>query len=219
VDERHCLLLRHAETDANIENRFISDTDIGLNSYGRRQAEVMRAILDVRSFGRIVSSPTRRCIDTAKLLLTGVSAPPGIATDTRLCEVRAGALEGLLRSDTESSSLGDLLTAWEAEQNDWILANTRRWGGPENIPEPLADAQTRIRSVWEDLIARDEVRSSLLISHGTILRLLICDLLGIPRSRYRSLRINTCGYFDVMFTSGCGGVRLVALFPGPDIDS
>lgn len=217
ANERHCLLFRHAETSANVENRFVSATDLSLNARGRRQIQILRPRFKDLAFDRVICSPARRCKDTAKLLLGSSTSQTCIMTDSRLLEVRAGALEGLRRGDAESSPLADLLIAWEAEHNQWISENAERWGGTASTPEPLIDAQRRIRKVWDELVSDSGIRSSLIISHGTVLRLLICALLGVPRSQYRSLRIDTCGYFDIVYRKGSADARLVALVPGPKL--
>ena len=215
--ERHCLLFRHAETSANVENRFVSDTNLGLNARGRRQIEILKPRFKGRKFDRVLCSPARRCKETAGRLLEALPSHNGIATDSRLLEAKAGALEGFRREDAQSSSLADLLVAWEAERTQWISENAERWGGMVRTPEPLIDAQRRIWEVWDELVFDEDVQSSLVISHGTILRLLICALLGMPRSQYRSLRIDTCGYFDIAYRNGSADARLIALIPSPDL--
>lgn len=213
---RRYVLFRHAETDANIENRFVSGSDFALNDYGRRQLQVLRADFSGRSFDAVFSSPARRCIETAEALVAGSSCSAmRVVEDRRLREVDAGVLEGLRRDEAELSDVRDLLLAWESEQTDWITANAGLWGGPGAVPEPLALAAERIASLWRQVLHQKNVRSALIVSHGTILRLLVCNIVGIPFSRYRAFRIETAGYFEVAVDDSSHETRLVALAPGP----
>ncbi|MBD3353219.1 MAG: hypothetical protein GF364_17195 [Candidatus Lokiarchaeota archaeon] len=65
-------LVRHGETNYNLENRFQGITDVSLNHKGKKQAKKSAKYLfdwsvkNNRYFDIILSSPLNRCIETAK---------------------------------------------------------------------------------------------------------------------------------------------------------
>ncbi|MBR5636167.1 MAG: histidine phosphatase family protein, partial [Pseudobutyrivibrio sp.] len=63
------LLLRHGQTDLNVQKRLQGSSDIPLNERGREQARETKAFLDKQGLKvtRIISSPLERAIETGSL--------------------------------------------------------------------------------------------------------------------------------------------------------
>ncbi|MCD8398698.1 MAG: histidine phosphatase family protein [Lachnospiraceae bacterium] len=85
-------MMRHGETDWNLQKRMQGRADIPLNAAGleqaRRAAEELREI----RFDRIYSSPLCRARVTAERIAEGRGLP--VLTDERLTEIGFGILEG-----------------------------------------------------------------------------------------------------------------------------
>ena len=62
-------LIRHGETQFNVEGRFIGMVDVPLNIRGRKQAEYAAAALENTLFDVAYSSPLSRSYETAKIIL------------------------------------------------------------------------------------------------------------------------------------------------------
>jgi probable phosphoglycerate mutase len=60
--------MRHAETDWSRQHIYIGSKDISLNSYGESQARKIAELLKYEVITRIVSSPLRRAMQTAKII-------------------------------------------------------------------------------------------------------------------------------------------------------
>ncbi|HKE36237.1 MAG TPA: histidine phosphatase family protein, partial [Candidatus Baltobacteraceae bacterium] len=88
---------RHGETDWNYEGRYQGQRESTLTELGRRQAEALAGALADSGARRILSSPLRRCVDTARPLAErlGIS----VETDDRLLEIAHGNWEGRLRAE------------------------------------------------------------------------------------------------------------------------
>lgn len=88
-------ILRHGETDLNVQGRLQGWLDAPLNENGvRAAAETGRALREIR-FDRAISSPLRRAVETARLILAENASQPPVETDGRLREISFGDWEGL----------------------------------------------------------------------------------------------------------------------------
>ncbi len=98
---RELYVLRHGETEWNVEGRMQGALDSALTPRGRaqaqRQAEIFQS-LDLEG-ADIFSSPQGRAIETAKIALA--VHMPDLRTDDRLREIGVGAWAGRLRCDLE----------------------------------------------------------------------------------------------------------------------
>lgn len=86
-------ILRHGETVWNTEGRLQGMADIELNENGIRLARITGEKLKHVSFDLAISSPLKRSLQTAHLVLAGRDIP--VQTDERIQEITFGAWEGL----------------------------------------------------------------------------------------------------------------------------
>ena len=109
------LLIRHGETDWNVEKRLQGHTDIDLNREGVRQATALgRALLD-EPLDAIFSSDLKRAFGTAQ----GIAIPRGmsIQLDKGLRERCFGAFEGLNHPEI-SDRFPEDYAAWKRRDID-----------------------------------------------------------------------------------------------------
>ena len=147
-------LLRHADTAWSVERRIQGRTDVPL---------LPRAsLLLPEGFGkmRIVSSPLRRCLETAALL--GCRGPE---REPRLAEMSWGAWEGR-RLEELRAELGEAMRDNEARGWDF------RPEGGESPREVLA----RVRPWLAEVAARGE--PTLAITHRGVIRAVLAEALG-----------------------------------------
>ena len=166
-------LARHGETVWHAEHRYAGSSDVALTEVGAQQAEQLGRWAGARSLGGIYSSDLTRAIRTA--------APAAQATgyetivDPRLREVHFGVAEGM--------TAAQLRERWPAEWSAFELH-------PATAPFPDGEAGTAaIDRAWPALleIADRGVEDVLVGMHATLIRLLLCRVLGIDPDRYRSL--------------------------------
>jgi hypothetical protein len=92
-------LVRHGETDWNVEGRLQGWTDIPLNATGIEQAHAAASVLAGRPIGSVLSSDLSRARDTAAMI--AAAAGREVLTDPALRERNYGVAEGrLFRSST-----------------------------------------------------------------------------------------------------------------------
>ena len=160
-------LVRHGETDWNLEGRFQGQADPPLNANGLAQARQLAGLLAVTSLHALYCSDLRRALLTAQIIGEALSLTPQV--DQRLREIRLGEWEGML-PELIKSQYPEL---WLSRQLDPV--HVRPPSG-ENLLE-LAER------VWPaaDQIARGHTGAAVLIvSHGVTLACLICRARSLP---------------------------------------
>lgn len=168
-------LIRHGETVWHADNRYAGGTsDIDLTEAGRRQAEQLASWASVEHFDAVVTSPVRRAMETARPISAASGLPLETVEDLR--EVDFGVAEGR--------------TVEELIELDADMVR-RFWADPAAHPfpgaeEPLAAAR-RAGNALRAIADRHRGGTVLVVAHNTLLRLGICDLLGLPVDRYRQL--------------------------------
>jgi probable phosphoglycerate mutase len=179
------LLVRHGESEGNVERRMQGHLDLHLSETGRAQVRLLAAWLERHSIGwdHALTSPLARAKQTAELLAT-ITGLPAAETTPDLAELRAGSLEGL----TREQMLEKFPSFLERPVTD--LGDFAEFGG-----ESYEDVQIRARRLIDHLERqyRDPPKRVLIVGHGGInfqlLKLLICE----PVPRVCILRMGNCG--------------------------
>lgn len=95
------VLIRHGETDWNLEGRWQGQADVPLNRHGLAQAHRMAQELSKTArLDAIYSSDLERARQTAAALESATGLP--VRLDQRLREIHQGEWQGLLVSEIES---------------------------------------------------------------------------------------------------------------------
>ena len=153
-------MIRHGETDWNLQHKLQGMTDIPLNANGRRAAELTRDCLQNVKFDVAFSSPLIRAKETADIILEGRDVD--IILDERIREVGFGTFEG-----TNSSEFAEGIKKFFTQPECFVATN-----GAESYESLLE----RERSFWNDLCTNPEYQDStiLLATHGAALNGLLC---------------------------------------------
>lgn len=192
------VLMRHGESQWNLENRFTGWTDVDLTETGREQARKAGELLKKEGFEFDIafSSVLKRAIRTLWITLDAMDAmhtPVGL--NWRLNERHYGALQGLNKAETAAKYGEDQVLVWRRAYA--IAPNPLERDDPRHprfdkryskIPadqlpatECLKDTVDRVVPFWNDSIAPAlrSGRSVLVAAHGNSLRALIKHLDGI----------------------------------------
>lgn len=101
---KNLILIRHAKS--SWDDPALDDRDRPLNGRGKRDAPLMGAVLKERGLSpdRIVSSPARRALKTAKSIATAIGHPVGeIALDERVYLAEATTLLEVIQQFPETA--------------------------------------------------------------------------------------------------------------------
>ena len=96
----HLLLIRHGETDWNVEGRWQGQADVALNSRGLLQAEQIANSLCSVKIQAIYSSDLQRALQTAEALARKKELI--VQIDPRLREIHQGEWQGLKIEEIET---------------------------------------------------------------------------------------------------------------------
>ncbi|HZB30922.1 MAG TPA: bifunctional RNase H/acid phosphatase [Streptosporangiaceae bacterium] len=166
------LLLRHGETPLSVERRFAGVGDIPLTDTGAAQARAAAAALAAAGVDAIVSSPLRRCRDTAKEIAAVVGA--SVREEDGFRETDFGAWEGLTFAEARER--------WPEQLSAWLA-------DPAVAPpdgESFADTARRVGTALDKLMVRYRHQTVLVVSHVTPIKLLLRQaLLAPPETLYR----------------------------------
>ncbi|MEE1314756.1 MAG: histidine phosphatase family protein [Faecalimonas sp.] len=157
-------IIRHGQTDWNRKRLLQGRTDVELNTWGRKVAELTREGLKDVPFDLAITSPLRRAKVTAELILKDRKIP--ILEDARIIEVNFGAYEGK-HFQFQDENLQNFFEKPEA----YISVD-----GSESMDEIFS----RIRSFYEELIVNPKYQDStiLISTHGAALSALLCHIKG-----------------------------------------
>ncbi|MFD8966666.1 bifunctional RNase H/acid phosphatase [Streptomyces sp. NPDC059568] len=194
------VLLRHGETALTPEKRFSGSggSDPELSAIGRRQAEAVATALAARGTVQdIVSSPLRRCRETAETVATRLGLD--VTVEEGLRETDFGAWEGLSFAEVRERYPDDL-SAWLASP---AVAPT---GGGESF----TTVGRRVRAARDRLLDRYQGRTVLLVTHVTPVKTLIRLALGAPPESLFRMELSAASLSAVAYyADGNASVRLL----------
>ncbi len=204
------VLLRHGQSQWNLENRFTGWTDVGLTAQGEAEARGAGRLLAAEgyTFDLLFSSLQRRAILTADLALDEMDLlwiP--VVRHWRLNERHYGALQGLNKAETAALHGDDQVHIWRRSydipppalelDDERHPAHDPRYAdlAPDLLPatESLKLVVDRMLPFWYDAIvpALRSGRKVLVSAHGNSLRALVKHLDGISDEDIPSLNIPT----------------------------
>ena len=146
-------IIRHGQTDWNIEHRTQGQTDIALNTNGIKQAELITQKIANLKIDSIISSDLKRAYMTAQII--NKNFHKAIETDKRLREFCFGTLEGITR---------DKIT-----QETWEKFNEN----PKQFnAETKEEIFNRIKSFIKDMKSEIKNKKVLVVTHGGPIRMI-----------------------------------------------
>ena len=178
-------LLRHGST--GLSGKFIGSTDIPISQDGAAEIHRSAGFLVAMGIQKVFCSPMLRCRQTAQLL----SLPCTIEYKSSLQEIDFGAWE--------KKSFQEICGEGQSLIDVWI-SDYAQFGFPGG--ESIQQFLNRLSSFLKFLPTVPE-SSVLLITHGGVIRHLLCLLLEIPVTKYLSFDVKTGRYCSLeMYETG-----------------
>lgn len=180
-------LIRHGETDWNIEGRYQGQADPPLNSQGLLQAQNLVQELRDSSLNIIYSSPLKRTRQTADILAGSLNIP--VIDEPRLMEIHQGDWQTRLRSEIEAL-YPELFSEWET--NPWMVTPP---GG-----EHLSEVQSRVYAALDEIIRVESHSKIGVVTHRIPIALIkvryqnldpdIVRTIHLPNAYWEEIEIN-----------------------------
>ncbi len=165
-------LLRHGSVIGGV--CFRGSTDDALTAEGWQQ--MWDSVQGQPRWDRIVSSPLQRCASFARELAKRSAIP--YTLDARLREIHFGAWEGRTTANVHAATPDAL---------------QRFWTDPTTFTPPEAESllafQTRVLACWQRLQQSHEGQRLLIVTHGGVIRVLLCHLLEHPLARLQEFPV------------------------------
>jgi broad specificity phosphatase PhoE len=163
-----CLcLVRHGQTDWNLEGRYQGQSDVPLNEHGWAQANALTRRLQHQEFAAIYASDLLRAKQTAEIIAALHDLP--VIVEPRLREINQGDWEGQLVDVIKDR----YATLWEQRLVD--PASVRPPGG-----ETVGEVAGRVYAALDDIALRYPAGTVLIASHGLSLATVLCKVRSIP---------------------------------------
>ena len=163
-------IVRHGQTNYNVEGRYGGRIDTPLNEKGISQAYELKEILKDIKFDVVISSPLCRAHKTAEIICDN-----DIITDDRIIERDNGELEGKLKTEIDVFP-------------DFNDPNETRY----NI-ENITDFRNRIYDFFSDIKDKYKGKNVLVVTHAGIGIYARCFFEGEPKDgNYMTYKLNNC---------------------------
>lgn len=184
-------LLRHGEPVGGIRYRGQLDDELSPKGWEQMWA----AVRDAPDWGRIVTSPLRRCSAFARSLGTSRGLP--VYEEARFREIGFGTWEGLTPGELERVMPGQV---------------ARFYADPvRNRPpgaESLVDFTARVRSGLDEMLEKFPGQSLLVVAHAGVIRAVLAHALQMPAAAMYRIRVNHAALTRLQ-TSRLRGLELI----------
>ena len=162
-------IVRHGQTDYNLEGRYAGRIDVELNEKGIEQANIIKEELKNIHFDIVFSSPLKRALTTASIITDNE-----IIVDNRIIERSNGKLEGKLKTEIND----------DIDFNDPNLTKY-------NI-EDINDFRNRIYNFFDE-ITKYKDKNILVVTHAGVGIYARCYFEGEPDNNdYSKYKIKNC---------------------------
>jgi len=201
------VLLRHGQSQWNLDNRFTGWVDVNLTEQGEREAVRGGELIKAAGieFDRAYASVQTRAIRTCNLALEAAGqAWVPLEKNWHLNERHYGALTGLNKAEVAAKHGPDQVKVWRRSYDipppelepggEFDLSTDRRYAGAA-VPatESLKTTLDRVLPYWEEAIAPNLRRGEtvLVAAHGNSLRAIVKHLFGVSEAEIVEVEIPT----------------------------
>lgn len=177
------VIVRHGQSEWNLENRFTGETDVGLTDKGRMEACVAGDKLRGLTFSHAFTSVLVRAIETLRLILERMGEPGcAVSRDRALNERNYGRLQGLNKADV-AREYGDAQVAM------WRRSFSTKPPGGESLEDTAARVLPYYHAAIEPMLRAG--KDVLIVAHGNSLRALMMFLEGISEAAIADVDLPT----------------------------
>ncbi len=161
-------IVRHGQSEWNLQNKFTGWEDVSLTDKGREEAAKAGELLKEYTFDEAFTSDLKRAQNTLKIILETKGTPDlKVTKDEKLNERHYGDLQGLDKADTAAKYGDEQVHIWR-----------RSFDVPPPNGESLKDTAERVLPYYESVIEPllKSGKNILVAAHGNSLRALIMHI-------------------------------------------
>jgi probable phosphomutase (TIGR03848 family) len=187
------LLIRHGRTSANTAGVLVGRTSgIELDAVGVQQAAELASRLSDVKLRAIVTSPLRRCRQTAQALLSVQADGCVMTVEQGLVECGYGEWTGKSLRELSKDKL------WKTVQQQ---PSAVRFPGGESMSEMSARAISAMRA-WNTRMEGEHGPDALwaAVSHGDVIKAILADALGMHLDSFQRIVVDPASISIVRYT-------------------
>ena len=184
-------LIRHGETQHNLENRMSGWTEANLSPLGRQQALLLAERLRTIEVDKVLTSGMIRANETAEIIFRHHKHQPQIEVLESLKEMNFGIMESMTMAEIQSS--------FPADYADMIQKK-----GLYNFPEgeSLYTFHQRIKNAADRLLNMETVNHLVVVAHAGTIRSLLAEWITDNWNNHWRFQINHCSISTIEFYEG-----------------
>jgi len=184
-------ITRHGQTEHNIQQRAQGWSDSPLTDGGREIAARLGRGLREITFSYVFSSPAKRAVDTARILLDNMNVDLPIYIEDNLKERGLGKLEGRVLGNIafikarESATVAGFEGKMDLDLFDYIYENMKPQDDEPHIETPygigrMGVVKARLKKALDDICGKiDEPEANVLIvTHGLAIAAMLYAITG-----------------------------------------
>jgi len=195
------LLMRHGETPWNREGRVMGKSPVDLDEDGRAQVESAVPLARLLAPELIVSSPLARARQSAEIIGKGIGIAD-VIDDPRLREVEYGRWEGMVYDDL-------------IKDPHYIHYREHPLDEPTPGGETIYHVQARGVEAVRHTIAANRGKRVLFVSHGDIIRTVLCHFMNLALENFRRIRIDNATFFGIQISGDFAEIKFLNLLSDP----
>ena len=182
------VLVRHGETEWNVEEIFRGRIDVELNETGIKQAQLLAEYLRDVNVEAVYSSPLRRALRTAEIIAGSQQLEVKVAP--ALIDFDYGEWQGLPHQEVKEK-YKELYIKWIHQPGKVKMT----------AGESLNDVRERAIGLIDEVVDKQQ-GTVVLVAHRVVNKVLICALLGLDNSHFWNIRQDTCGITTFTYENG-----------------
>jgi alpha-ribazole phosphatase len=196
------LLMRHGETAWNREGRVMGRNPVELDEHGRAQVAAAIPFARLLAPDVIVTSPLVRARQSAEIIAGGLGGIP-VNEEPQLSEVLYGRWEGKIYDDL-------------INDRDYARYREHPLETPTPGGETIAQVQARGVEAVMRAVRDNPGRRILAVSHGDIIRTVICHFMGLGLHHFRRIRVDNATFSGIQVIGDFAEVKFLNLLSDPE---
>jgi broad specificity phosphatase PhoE len=195
------IFMRHGETAWNRQGRVMGRNPIELDDDGRAQVQASVPFAQLIGPELIVTSPLARARQSAEIIAAGVGGVR-IVEDQQLSEVQYGRWEGMVYDDL-------------VDDADYLHYREHPLDAPTPGGETIMQVQSRGVEAVRRAIANNSGRRILFVSHGDIIRTVLCHFMRLELAHFRRIRVDNAAFSSFQLMGDFAELKFLNLLPDP----
>lgn len=184
----YLVIIRHGQSEYNLQNRFTGQLDVSLTDYGKKEAKDAGRKLRKKhlKFDNIFTSGLKRAHETLEIIEDELMLPKNqtlVVRSNALNERNYGELQGLNKTETA-------MKFSEKQVHAWRRGYALRPPGGESLEDTYHRVIKYYKKSIEPLLRVG--KNILIVAHGNSLRALMMYLEKIGKRKIESIEIATC---------------------------